>query len=139
MFSPFVTLLGTILILVSGIVIGLRLPQYRSRWIVGISSIAFSGMMTYVYALSALPPTFVMGIAAACAVLMIPLAVISPRHEADWTLSEDSLSDDYEKALAREIPTVDCPACDTSNPVETTKRPVRIPCGGCGRNLRIEG
>ena len=139
LFSPFVTLLGTILILVSGIVIGLRLTQYRSRWIVGISSIAFTGMMTYVYALSALPPTFVMGIAAACAVLMIPLAVISPRHEADWTLSEDSLSDDYEKALAREIPTVDCPACDTSNPVETTKRPVRIPCGGCGRNLRIEG
>jgi len=139
LFSPFVSLLATVLLLVSGIVLGLRLTQYRSRWIVGISSFAFSGMMAYVYVLSALPPTFVMGIAAACAVLMVPLAIISPRHEQDWALGEDSLSDDYEKALSREIPTVDCPACNTSNPVETMKRPVRIPCGGCGRNLRIEG
>ena len=139
LFSPFVSLLATVLLLASGIVLGLRLTQYRSRWIVGISSFAFSGMMAYVYVLSALPPTFVMGIAAACAVLMVPLAIISPRHEQDWALGEDSLSDDYEKALSREIPTVDCPACNTSNPVETMKRPVRIPCGGCGRNLRIEG
>jgi len=139
LFSPFVSLLSTILLLVSGIVMGLRLTQHRSRWIVGISSIAFTGMMCYVYALSALPPTFVMGIATACAVLMMPLAIISPRHENDWTVGGESLSDDYEKAMAREIPTVDCPACDTSNPVETTERPVRIPCGGCGRNLRIEG
>ncbi len=139
LFSPFVTLLATILLLVAGIVIGLRLTQFRSRWIVGISSVAFTGMMSYVYALSALPPTFVMGIAAACAVLMLPLAIISPRHEHDWALGEESLSDDYEKALSREIPTVNCPACGTSNPVETMVRPVRIPCGGCGRNLRIEG
>ena len=139
LFSPFVTLLATILLLVTGIVIGLRLTQYRSRWIVGISSVAFTGMMAYVYALSALPPTFVMGIAGACAVLMMPLAIISPRHEHEWTLGDEPLSDDYEKALSREIPTVDCPACGTSNPVETMKRPVRIPCGGCGRNLRIEG
>ena len=139
LFSPFVTLLATILLLVAGIVIGIRLTQYRSRWIVGISSTAFIGMMSYVYVLSALPPTFVMGIAAACAVLMMPLAIVSPRHEYERTLSEDSLSDDYERALAREIPTVDCPACGTSNPVETKVRPVRIPCGGCGRNLRIEG
>ena len=139
LFSPFVTLLSTILLLVSGIVMGLRLTQYRSRWIVGISSIAFTGMMCYVYALSALPPTFVMGIATACAVLMMPLAIISPRHEGDWALGGESLSEDYERAMSRDIPTVDCPACDTSNPVETTERPVRIPCGGCGRNLRIEG
>ena len=138
LYSPFVSLLAVILILVAGIVIGLRLTQYRSRWIVGTSSVAFTGMMAYVYAISALPPTLVLGIAAGCAVLMMPLAIISPRHEMDWTLGEESLSDDYESALAREIPTVDCPACGTSNPVETTVRPVRIPCGGCGRNLRIE-
>jgi hypothetical protein len=139
LFSPFVSLLATVLLLVTGIVVGLRLTQNRSRGIVAISSIAFTGMMGYVYVLSALPPTFVMGIAVACAVLMMPLALISPRHDPDWALGGDSLSADYEKALAREIPTVDCPACNTSNPVETMKRPVRIPCGGCGRNLRIEG
>jgi hypothetical protein len=94
--------------------------------------------MGYVYALSTLPPTFVMGIGAICAILSIPLAVISPKRDMDWSLSDGALDDDYERALAREIPTVDCPACDTSNPVESMERPLRIPCGGCGRNLRIE-
>ncbi len=137
--SPFVTLLATILLLVSGVVIGLRMTRHRTRWVVGVSSIAFTAMSAYVYVFSALPPTFVMGIAAACAVLMMPLSIISPRNDGDWDYDEDSLSDDFEKALKRKIPTVECPACDTSNPVETTERPVRIPCGGCGRNLRIEG
>ena len=34
LFSPFVTLLSTILLLVSGIIMGLRLTQNRSRWII---------------------------------------------------------------------------------------------------------
>ena len=139
LFSPFITLLSNIIILLLGIVISVRLTRNRKKWVVGISSIAFTGMVGYVYIFSALPPTFVLGIAAASSVLMLPLAIISPRLEGDWTLGEDSLSDDYERASKRKIPTVDCPACDTSNPVETTERPVRIPCGGCGRNLRIEG
>jgi hypothetical protein len=138
LFSPFITLLSVILLLVVGIVIGLRMTKYRSRWITITSSIAFSGLMGYVYALSTLPPTFVMGIGAICAILSIPLAVISPKREMDWSLSEGQLSDDYETAMAREIPTVDCPACNTSNPVESMERPLRLPCGGCGRNLRIE-
>ena len=139
LFSPFVTLLATILLLVAGVVIGLRMTRYRTRWVVSVSSIAFTAMIGYVYVFSAIPPTFVMGIAAACAVLMMPLAIISPKNEGDWDYGEGSLSDDFERALTRKIPTVECPACDTSNPVETTQRPVRIPCGGCGRNLRIEG
>ena len=138
LFSPFITLLSVILLLVVGIVIGLRMTKYRSRWITITSSIAFTGLMGYVYALSTLPPTFVMGIGAICAILSIPLAVISPKREMDWSLSEGQLSDDYETAMAREIPTVDCPACNTSNPVESMERPLRLPCGGCGRNLRIE-
>ena len=36
----------------------------RSRSIVVTASILFTGMMGYVYVLSALPPTFVMGITA---------------------------------------------------------------------------
>ena len=138
LFSPFITLLAVILLLVVGIVIGLRMTKYRSRWIAITSSIAFTGLMGYVYALSTLPPTFVMGIGTICAILSIPLAVISPKRDMDWSLSDGQLSDDYQAALAREIPTVDCPACKTSNPVESMERPLRLPCGGCGRNLRIE-
>ncbi|MBJ84226.1 MAG: hypothetical protein CMB52_01740 [Euryarchaeota archaeon] len=137
LFSPLITLIATVLLLFVAVVFGLRMTKMRSRSIVVPASILFMGMMTYVYVFSSLPPTFVMGIAAATTVLMMPLALISPRR-VDWTMDEQSLSDDYEEALKRKIPTVDCPACGTSNPVETTERPVRIPCGGCGRNLRIE-
>ena len=137
LFSPLITLIATVLLLFVAVVFGLRMTKMRSRSIVIPASVLFMGMMTYVYVFSSLPPTFVMGIAAATTVLMMPLALISPRR-VDWTMDEQSLSDDYEEALKRKIPTVDCPACGTSNPVETTERPVRIPCGGCGRNLRIE-
>ncbi|MEE2759237.1 MAG: hypothetical protein VYA86_04585 [Candidatus Thermoplasmatota archaeon] len=137
LFSPLVTLIATVLLLFVTMVLGLRMTKMRSRSIVVTASILFTGMMFYVYVFSTLPPTFVMGIGVACMVMMLPLALISPRR-VDWAMSGDSLSDDYEEALNRKIPTVDCPACGTSNPVETTTRPVRIPCGGCGRNLRIE-
>jgi len=137
LFSPLITLIATVLLLFVTLILGLRLTRMRSRSIVVTASILFTGMMGYVYVLSALPPTFVMGIAAACTVAMMPLALISPRR-MDWTMSEESLDDDYQRALNRKIPTVECPACGTSNPVETDTRPVRIPCGGCGRNLRIE-
>ena len=137
LFSPLITLIATILLLFVTLVLGLRMTRMRSRSIVVTATILFTGMMIYVYAFSALPPTFVMAIAAGCTVAMLPLALISPRR-VDWTMSGDSLSDDYEEALKRKIPTVQCPACGTSNPVETETRPVRIPCGGCGRNLRIE-
>jgi hypothetical protein len=139
LFSPFVTLLTAILLLVTAIVFGLRMTRHRSRVIVSLSSFAFLGLVGYVYVLSSLPPTFVMVIAAACIGLMIPLALISPRRlDDDGYLSDGSLADDFETAMERVIPTVDCPACETANPVESSVRPLRIPCGGCGRNLRIE-
>ena len=137
LFSPLVTLIATVLLLFVTLVLGLRLTRMRSRSIVITASILFSGMMFFVYVYSALPPTFVMGIAAACTVMMMPLALISPRR-VDWSMDEKPLSDDYEKALNRKIPTVDCPACGISTPVETDTRPVRIRCGGCERYLRIE-
>ena len=83
LFSPLITLIATVLILFVTLVLGLRLTRMRSRSIVVTASILFTGMMGYVYVLSALPPTFVMGIAAACTVAMMPLALISPRR-VDW-------------------------------------------------------
>ena len=114
------------------------MTRYRSRLFVGPSSIVFIGLVGYAYILSSLPPTFVLAIAAASVVLMLPISLISPKNYGDEYLSDGSLEEDYEAAMEREIPTVTCPACDTSNPIESTQRPLRIPCGGCGRMLRIE-
>ncbi|MBN17341.1 MAG: hypothetical protein CMB37_04190 [Euryarchaeota archaeon] len=137
LYSPLVTLLATIILLFAGVVIGTRMTKNRSRIIVTLSSLLFVGILGYVYTLSALPPTFVMGIAAASTMAMVPLALISPRN-TDWTMSEGDMAEDYEQSISKVIPTVDCPACKTANPVMSSERPLRIPCGGCGRKLRIE-
>ena len=91
LFSPLITLIATVLILFVTLVLGLRLTRMRSRSIVVTASILFTGMMGYVYVLSALPPTFVMGIAAACTVAMMPLALISPRR-VDWAMVKNHLT-----------------------------------------------
>ena len=138
LFSPFVTLLASLLMLVVAVVFGMRMTRRRSRVIVSLSSVLFLGLLGYVYVLSSLPPQFVMAIAGGMVGLMIPIALISPHRYDDSLLSDGSLAEDYEVAMDRVVPTVDCPACGTSNPVESSQRPIRIPCGGCGRNLRIE-
>ncbi len=38
-----------------------------------------------------------------------------------------------------EVPTIACPKCTTVNPVVSEVRPLRLPCGGCGRILKIVG
>ncbi len=38
-----------------------------------------------------------------------------------------------------EVPTIACPKCTTVNPVISEVRPLRLPCGGCGRVLKIVG
>lgn len=35
------------------------------------------------------------------------------------------------------VPVVDCPRCDTPNPVAAQERPVRIACKGCGTTLKV--
>ena len=38
-----------------------------------------------------------------------------------------------------EVPTIKCPNCNTINPGLSDTRPLRIPCGGCGKTLKIVG
>jgi hypothetical protein len=56
-------------------------------------------------------------------------AAISPRRlDKIGALNIDDLP---------EVPIIDCPKCSTSNPIATSQRPTRIPCGGCGVILKI--
>ncbi len=38
----------------------------------------------------------------------------------------------------KKIPVIDCPVCKQTNPISSDERPLRLPCGGCGRTLLIE-
>ncbi len=141
--SPFITLLCIVVMLVATIVLGLRMTRNRSRILMGVSSVLFTGLAVFIYGFASVPPTIVLSIVAICLLLMLPITLISPklRGEGDeYILTEGSLEDDLADRAEEEriIPTVTCPACDTVNPVVSEERPLRLPCGGCGSKLRID-
>ena len=72
----------------------------------------------------AYPPFTVIGILGVTVALFLITAVASPRR----TDIDDGLS---------KFPMVDCPSCTTANPITSDERPLRIPCGGCGKVLKI--
>ena len=39
--------------------------------------------------------------------------------------------------ISRIFPTIDCPACTTSNEITSDERPLRIACRGCQRTMKI--
>ena len=55
--------------------------------------------------------------------------IITPKR-----LGEDGMPD---TSSMPEVPTISCPKCTTVNPVVSDIRPLRMPCGGCGRVLKI--
>ena len=57
--------------------------------------------------------------------------LITPRR-----IGEDDMPDTSDMP---EVPTIACPKCTTVNPVVSEVRPLRLPCGGCGRVLKIVG
>ena len=61
-------------------------------------------------------------------VMALLIIFISPRNIIDGL---DGIPD-------RKIPVIDCPICKQTNPISSDERPLRLPCGGCGRTLLIE-
>ena len=72
--------------------------------------------------------TLILGAAAGSFILSLIIIFISPSHRID------KLDDIPNK----KIPVIDCPICNQANPITSDERPLRLPCGGCGRTLLIE-
>jgi len=61
-------------------------------------------------------------------VLSLIIIFISPRHRIEGVGDIPN----------KKIPVIDCPICKQTNPIPSNERPLRLPCGGCGRILLIE-
>tara|TARA_B100000459_G_C8597644_1_gene210489 strand:+ start:3703 stop:5757 length:2055 start_codon:yes stop_codon:yes gene_type:complete len=72
--------------------------------------------------------TIVLGAGIGTFVLSLIIIFISPSHRIDGI-------DDIPN---KKIPVIDCPICNQANPITSEERPLRLPCGGCGRTLLIE-
>ena len=71
-------------------------------------------------------PFSVGAIAGITITIWIITAIASPRRKGSIT---EKSTDNY--------PTIECPACDAVNVITSDERPLRLPCVGCGRVLKI--
>ena len=90
-----------------------------------LTVVTLGGLAFIVYVLG-MPMQIVLGIVGSSILLVFPVALVSPRLDP---------SNNPRKGSG---PTIQCPACDTINSVESNVRPLRFECKGCDAILRIE-
>jgi len=124
-FSPLVSAMISVFALCVAIAMGLFLTRNRSSMPSLITVVALGGLSLVVYVLG-MPMQIVLAIVASSILLVFPISLVSPKSN----LGNDS--------MRKRGPSIDCPACGTSNPVESKVRPLRFECSGCDVMLRIE-
>jgi len=122
--APLSLSLVTLLILLGGVWLSLSITKNKRRGAIWIELILIPVVLLALYL--AYPPYTVGIIAAIAATIWIITAVASPKRKG---MTSELQSVNY--------PIIDCPACSTPNPITTDERPFRMPCGGCGRVLKI--
>ncbi len=123
-FSPLISAMLCVFALCIAIGMGLFLTRNRSSAPALISVSSLGGLSLVIYVLG-MPMQIVLAIVASSVLLVFPISLVSPK------LSKD-------RSRRNKLPRIECPACGTSNTVESKVRPLRIECAGCEVMLRIE-
>ena len=72
--------------------------------------------------------SIILGAGIGTLIMSLIIIFLSPRHQLE------GIGDIPDK----KFPVIDCPVCKQTNPITSDERPLRLPCGGCGRTLLIE-
>ena len=123
-FSPLISAMLCVFALCIAIGMGLFLTRNRSSAPALISVTSLGGLSLVIYVLG-MPMQIVLAIVASSILLVFPISLVSPKSNK-------------ERRKKNKSPRIECPACGTSNPVESDVRPLRIKCSGCEVMLRIE-
>jgi hypothetical protein len=116
----------TLVIIVAGLWIALRITKKKRRSALWLEMILIPvAVLPSLYL--AYPPFTVGIIAAIVSTLWLITAIASPRRKG-ISLANEAMSS---------YPIIECPACNTPNPITTDARPYRMPCEGCSRVLKI--
>jgi hypothetical protein len=121
--SPAPLFILVVMTFLAGWWIALRMTAKRHRrWLYGETVLILIVAAIHYFAF---PAIFVAGSIATVVVIWWFTAIISPRR-----LNIAEMDDPV-------APTIPCPACSTSNPVDSNERPFRFPCNGCGRVIKL--
>ena len=124
-FSPLISAMISVFALCAAIGMGLLMTRKRVSVPSLLTVVTLGGLAFIVYVLG-MPMQIVLGIVGSSILLVFPVALVSPRLDP---------SNNPRKGSG---PTIQCPACDTINSVESNVRPLRFECKGCDAILRIE-
>ena len=124
-FSPLISAMISVFSLCVAIAMGLFLTRKRSSMPSLITVVALGGLSLVVYILG-MPMQIVLAIVGSSVLLVFPISLVSPKSNKESGF------------IRKKGPRIDCPACGTSNPVESKIRPLRFECSGCDVMLRIE-
>jgi hypothetical protein len=124
-FSPLISAMISVFSLCVAIAMGLFLTRKRSSIPSLITVVALGGLSLVVYILG-MPMQIVLAIVGSSVLLVFPISLVSPKSNKESGF------------IGKRGPRIDCPACGTSNPVESKIRPLRFECSGCDVMLRIE-
>ncbi len=125
-FSPLVSAMMSVLALSIALMVGMALTKRRAR-VPTMITVLVLGLLAFTIYWMGLPMEIVLGIVSTSVLLVFPISLVSPT------------SNTMEK-IGKKIggPHVKCPSCGSSNLVQSTVRPLRIPCLKCNSILRIE-
>ena len=116
----------SVIVLFSSVVImglALRLTKNRVRKAIYLETPLFGlGFATFLFGY---PPLVIFSAIGILLIILVITAMASPKT----SITEDLPS----------FPVINCPSCDTPNAITSNERPLKIPCGGCGKVLKIVG
>ena len=117
------------LILAGGLWLSFRMVRNRAKYPLMIEMV----LVPVVFALHffALEPLYVLTSSGTIVFIWWATAMISPRTGGAKKPQSSP------KVLLTNFPTIACPQCQTSNPVTSDLRPIRIQCSGCDRIIKI--
>ncbi len=114
----------TILLISAGLFFSMRLTRNKRRGALWIEMALIPAILLALFL--AYPPYTVGVITGISISIWIITAVASPKRKGMASAMNQPI-----------YPVIECPACSTPNSIMTDERPFRLPCGGCGRVLKI--
>jgi len=138
--APLTALFESLAILVLLGFLAMTLTKTKPRAGVWMTGLLLTAVWGYSY-FFALPLMFMLGAVSAVGLLMVAVAIVTPRVSEENTAADEAAFITIMPARglrrAKKIPKVNCPACGECNPIYGKRRPVKIPCDGCGVRLKV--
>ena len=117
------------LMLAGGLWSAFRMVSNRSKYPLMIEMILVP--VVFLLHFSAFEPLYILASSGGIVFIWWATAIISPRT------TTDSKPSSKPQIIVENFTTIACPQCQTSNPVTSDLRPIRIQCDGCNRIIKI--